>query len=111
MKYKNFKDCKEGDYVYIVEISNLSCQLKKSKIESFDTYLETKEKIYLIFDTSPMSFDMDKNSSSWHGMIFTTEEEAKKAIQTQCIEKIIYLNSLVENFANVLKNIDNLEFK
>lgn len=110
-KYKKFKDCKKGDIIYCVEISNLSCTLRTLKIAQFNRIYETKDNIWIEFTYSPMPFELKKESSSWAGMMFTTKEEAKKAIQKQCSQKIKYFTELINGFANVLQNIDNIEFK
>lgn len=111
MKYKKFKDCKKRDIIYCVEISNINCTLRKLKIVDFNTIYETKDNIWIEFNDSSMPFEVKKESSSWGDIIFTTEEEAKQAIQKQCSQKIKYLSELINSFANVLENIDNIEFK
>ena len=110
MEYKKFKECKKGDIIYDVEISNLNCRLSKVKIVDFNIIYETKDTIWIEFEDSPMSFELKKESSSWAGILFTTEEEAKKAILKQCSEKIKYFSELINNFVNILENIDNIEF-
>lgn len=111
MEYKKFKDCKKGDIIYCVEVSNINCRLYKLRIVDFNIIYETKDNIWIEFNDSPMPFEVKKESSSWGGMMFTTEEEAKQAIQKQCSQKIKYLSELINSFANVLENINNIEFK
>lgn len=111
-KYKKFKDCKEGDYVYCVEISNISANFSKTKIRDITKTFSNKDNsLYLYFEFSPMSFDVFKNSSNWHKMIFTTEEEAIKETQNEIPKRIKNLSNLIEGFSDILENIDNIEFK
>lgn len=111
MEYKKFKDCKKGDIIYCVEISNINCTLRKLRIVDFNTIYETKDTIWIEFANSHMPFELKKESSSWAGILFTTEEEAKKDILKQCSKKIKYFSELINNFVNILENIDNIEFE
>ena len=110
-KYKTFNEVKQGDTLYGVDISNVSCQFKKYKVISFDDYFSNSEVLETYIDESPLSFDFRRNESQWNKMIFTTREEAIENAKNQIVNKMLEFTAKVDDLANILGGIDDIEFR
>ena len=112
--YKKFKDVKEGNILYCVEVSNIDVQFKTTKVREIDTeFYGTKEDPWFYFDDSPISYTVNMNKSNWCNMIFTDKIEALQSAQKQITQKIKYFSTQTILFSNYLQDIqnNNIEFK
>lgn len=114
-RYKNFKDIKVGDILYVVEISNVDVHFRIIKVREIDTEIHgTKEKPWFYFDDSPLSYTtIIPYKSNWCNLIFTDKIEALKSARKQIAQRLKYFGNQIILYSNYLEEIENnnIEFE
>lgn len=109
--YKKFKDIKEGDNLYCIEINLNNYKFQKVKVREISEFYSNEDIIETYIDKSPVSFSFLKKESNWFNLIFTTKEEAIKSAIKQMKEKIKYFKDQSKKYEDAIKNINDIEFK
>ena len=109
--YKKFKDIKEGDTLYCVEINFSNYKFQQVKVREISEIYSDNKIIETYIDKSPLSFSFNRQTSNWHNLVFTTKEEAIKSAIKQLKEKIKYFKNQSKKYEDAIKNINDIEFR